>query len=44
MDSSVDTKDTCKDNQSDNIASEEKTADNKQSEENKNSDSQESGK
>lgn len=44
VDSSVDTKDTCKDNQSDNIASEEKTADNKQSEENKNSDSQESGK
>lgn len=44
VDSSVDTKDTCKDNQSDNIASEEKTADNKQSEENKSSDSQESEK
>lgn len=44
VDSSADTKDTGKDNQSDNIASEEKTADNKQSEENKNSDSQESGK
>lgn len=40
VDSSADTKD----NQSDNIASEEKTSDNKQSEENKNSDSQESGK
>lgn len=44
VDSSADTKDTGKDNQSDNIASEEKTADNKQSEENKSSDSQESGK
>ena len=44
VDSSADTKDTGKDNQSDNMASEEKTADNKQSEENKNSDSQESEK
>ena len=44
VDSSADTKDTGKDNQSDNIASEEKTADNKQSEENKSSDSQESEK
>ena len=44
VDSSVDTKDTCKDNQSDNIASEEKTADNKQSEENKSSDCQKSEK
>lgn len=44
VDFSADTKDTGKDNQSDNMASEEKTADNKQSEENKNSDSQESEK
>lgn len=44
VDSSADTKDTGKDNQSDNIASEEKTADNKQSEENKSSDSQKSEK
>ena len=44
VDSSADTKDTCKDNQSDNIASEEKTADNKQSEENKSSDCQKSEK
>ena len=44
VDSSADTKDTDKDNQSDNIASEEKTADNKQSEENKSSDSQKSEK
>ena len=44
VDSSVDTKDTGKDNQSDNIASEGKTADNKQSEENKSSDSQKSEK
>lgn len=42
VDSFADTKDTGKDNQSDNIASEEKTADNEQSEENKNSDSQKS--
>ena len=40
VDSSADTKDTGKDNQSDNIASEEKTAENKKSEENKSSDSQ----
>ena len=44
MDSSADTKDTGKDNQSDNIASEEKTAENKKSEENKSSDSQKSEK
>ena len=44
VDSSADTKDTDKDNQSDNIASEEKTADNKQSEENKSSDCQKSEK
>lgn len=44
VDSSADTKDTGKDNQSDNIASEEKTAENKQSEENKSSDSQKSEK
>lgn len=44
VDSSADTKDTGKDNQSDNIASEEKTADNKQSEENKSSDCQKSEK
>ena len=44
VDSSADTKDTGKDNQSDNISSEEKTADNKQSEENKSSDSQKSEK
>ena len=40
VDSSADIKDTGKDNQSDNIASEEKTAENKKSEENKSSDSQ----
>ena len=39
VDSSADTKDTGKDNQSDNIASEEKTADDKKPEENKSSDS-----
>ncbi len=44
VDSSSDKKDTGKDNQSDNIASEEKTAENKQSEENKSSDSQKSEK
>lgn len=44
VDSSADKKDTGKDNQPDNIASEEKTADNKQSEENKSSDSQKSEK
>ena len=44
VDSSADTKDTGKDNQSDNIASEEKTAENKKSEENKSSDSQKSEK
>lgn len=44
VDSSADTKDTGKDNQSDNIASEEKAADNKQSEENKSSDCQKSEK
>lgn len=44
MDSSADTKDTGKDNQSDNIASEEKTADDKKPEENKSSDSQKSEK
>lgn len=42
VDSSADKKDTGKENQSDNIASEEKTADNKQSEENKSSDGQKS--
>ena len=42
VDSSADKKDTGKDNQSDNIASEEKTADNKQPEENESSDSQKS--
>lgn len=42
VDSSADTKDTGKGNQSDNIASDEKTADNKQSEESKNPDSQKS--
>ena len=44
VDSSADTKDTGKDNQSDNIASEEKNADYKQPEENKSSDSQKSEK
>ena len=44
VDSSADTKDTGKDNQSDNKPSEEKTAENKQSEENKSSDSQKSEK
>lgn len=44
VDSSADIKDTGKDNQSDNIASEEKTADDKKSEENKSSDSQKSEK
>ena len=44
VDSSADTKDTGKDNQSDNISSEEKTAENKKSEENKSSDSQKSEK
>lgn len=44
VDSSADTKDTGKDNQSDNIASEEKTADDKKPEENKSSDSQKSEK
>lgn len=44
VDSSADTKDTGKDNQSDNIASEEKNAENKKSEENKSSDSQKSEK
>ena len=44
VDSSADTKDTGKDNQSDNKPSEEKTAENKKSEENKSSDSQKSEK
>ena len=44
VDSFADTKDTGKDNQSDDIASEKKTADNKQSEENKSSDCQKSEK
>ena len=44
VDSSADTKDTGKDNQSDNKPSEEKTAENKQSEENKSSDCQKSEK
>ena len=44
VDSSADTKDTGKDNQSDNKPSQEKTAENKKSEENKSSDSQKSEK
>lgn len=44
VDSSADKKDTGKDNQSDNIASEKKTAENKQPEENRSSDSQKSEK